>query len=184
MSPAQEGSSGNGSSKSVGHQDNILVGKIASPFGVRGWTKVVSFTEPGTGLLEYSGWSLRLGGKTKTVQVEQGREHGKFLVVKFRDIDDRDQVALFTNAEIEVSRDQFPEAEAGSYYWADLIGLRVITVKGTDLGIVESLFETGANDVMVVQGDRERLVPWIMPDVVTVVDLEAGRLTVDWDPDF
>lgn len=185
MDTAQGGSAAGAELADTGGSSrSLVVGKVASPFGVRGWTKVVSYTDPRIGLLDYSQWELCQGREIKAVEVSGGREHGKFLVVKFEGIDDRDQVALLTNAEIKVERDQFPQAQEGTFYWADLVGLHVVTVDGVELGVIESMLETGANDVMVVKGDRERLVPWIQPDVVTGVDLQRGRLTVDWDPDF
>ena len=163
---------------------SIVVGKIASPFGVRGWTKVLSYTEPAEGLLDYPVWQLKKQQTDKRVSLLEGRAHGKFLVVKFDGIDDRDEVARLTNALVEVTRDQFTAAEPDSYYWADLIGLTVVTTLGVELGKVDSLMETGANDVLVVKGDRERLVPWIQPDVVREVNLHERRMVVDWDPDF
>ena len=166
------------------NERSIVVGKIASPFGVRGWTKVLSYTEPAEGLLDYPVWQLKKQQKDKRVSLLQGRTHGKFLVVKFDGIDDRDAVARLTNALVEVTRDQFPAVEPDSFYWADLIGLTVVTTLGVELGEVDSLMETGANDVLVVKGDRERLVPWIQPDVVREVSLSARRMVVDWDPDF
>ncbi len=183
-SPSGANTAGGANHTADPDNQGVVVGKIASPFGVKGWTKVVSYTQPLAGLMEYNNWQLSKGRMRRTVDVQQGREHGKFLVVKFREIDDREQVALLTNAEVIVARDQFAETEQGDYYWADLIGLRVFTTTGVELGVIDSLFETGANDVMVVKGERERLVPWIVPDVVTSVELDAGRMTVDWDPDF
>lgn len=192
MCPAQSGPAAGASPSEAGSGQtqqrlqarDIVVGKIASPFGVRGWTKVVSYTEPGNGLLNYPVWQLTRGKLRQSVEVEEGRQHGKFLVVKLKDIDDRDQIALLTNAEIVVAREQFPDTAEGDYYWADLIGLTVTTITGVELGVVDSMLETGANDVLVVKGDRERLVPWITPDVVTEVDIKNGILKVDWDPDF
>ena len=164
--------------------EKIVLGKIASPFGVRGWTKITSYTEPPEGLLEYDVLDISKAGKKSRLTVEQGKPHGKFLAVKFEGIDDRDQVALFTNALIEVSRHELPASQDGSYYWADLIGMAVETLDGVELGTVERMMETGANDVLVVLGDRERLIPWIEGDVVKKVELQEKLLTVDWDPDF
>ncbi len=163
---------------------SIVVGKIASPFGVQGWTKVLSYTEPTIGLLDYPIWQLNKLNSEKSVKLQQGRQHGKFLVVKFEGIDDRDEVARLTNSMVVVTRDQFPDADQNSYYWADLIGLKVTTTLGVDLGTVDSLLETGANDVLVVKGEKERLVPWIQPDVIREVNLTEGAMVVDWDPDF
>ena len=164
--------------------ERIVLGKIASPFGVRGWTKVTSYTEPPEGLLDYNELELNKAGKKSRLKLVQGKPHGKFLAVKFDGIDDRDQVALLTNALIEVNREDLPDTRDGSFYWADLIGLKVETLDGVELGTVERMMETGANDVLVVCGDRERLIPWIQGDVVKKVELQNKLLTVDWDPDF
>jgi 16S rRNA processing protein RimM len=85
---------------------------------------------------------------------------------------------------VTVPREVFPRAPKGHYYWADLIGLKVYTVDAVDLGVVTGVLETGANDVLEVKGDRERLIPFVMGPYVKEVDLDAGRMTVDWDPEF
>lgn len=161
----------------------IVLGKMSAPFGVRGWSKVTSFTDPPEGILEYEEWSVVKDGSARTFKVLQGKPHGKFVVVKFDGIDDRDGAALLTHSEIQVQRNQLPESD-DSYYWMDLIGLNAITTEGVELGVVKSLMETGANDVLVVDGERERLIPWIENEVIVKVDLEAKTLTVDWDPEF
>ena len=99
-------------------------------------------------------------------------------------VDDRDSAEKLVGAEILVDRDQFGDVERDEYYWADLVGTRVVTADDQDLGVVESLFETGANDVLVVQGDRRRLVPFLLGSVIQAVDLESGIIIADWDPDF
>ena len=161
----------------------IVLGKISAPFGVRGWSKVTSFTEPPEGILEYKIWSVVKNGSARTLKVLQGKPHGKFMVARFEGIEDRDAAALLTHSEVQVQRDQLPESDDG-HYWADLIGLDVVTKDGVKLGTVESLMETGANDVLVVKGESERLVPWIEDEVIVKVDLDGRIITVDWDPDF
>ena len=161
----------------------IVLGKMSAPFGVKGWSKVTSYTEPPEGILDYKRWSVVKNGAAKTMSVVQSKPHGKFIAVKFEGIDDRDAAALLTHSEIQVERSDLPASE-NDFYWTDLIGLAVTTKEGVALGVVDSLMETGANDVLVVKGDRERLVPWIEEDVVVDVDLEAGSITVDWDPEF
>ena len=99
-------------------------------------------------------------------------------------VDDRDSAEKLVGAEIFVDRDQFGDVERDEYYWADLVGTRVVTADDQDLGVVESLFETGANDVLVVQGDRRRLVPFLLGSVIQTVDLDSGIIVADWDPDF
>ena len=172
------------SNQSSKKDKQIVLGKIASPFGVRGWTKVVSYTDPYEGLLEYQQWNLSQGNQQKTYSVVEGKRHGKFLIAKFDGIDDRDLVARLTNALVVLDRVELPEAESDSYYWADLIGLAVITTQGVRLGEVERMMETGANDVVVVSGERERLIPWIRDSVIKSVSLTESIITVDWDADF
>ncbi len=135
-------------------------------------------------LLENRSWQLEQNGVVNPYTVEEGRLHGKFLVVKFAGISDRDEVALLTHASVVVQREELEQLDEGDYYWVDLIGLSVRTVEGIELGKIESLMETGANDVLVVQGERERLIPWVMKEVVRSVDLDAGMVVVDWDADF
>ncbi len=161
----------------------IVLGKMSAPFGVRGWSKVTSFTDPPESILNFRQWSLVKNGQQQSLAVLEGKPHGKFIVVKFEGIDDRDEAALLTHAEIQVQREELPDSDDG-YYWADLIGMQVVTKDNVELGLVKSLMETGANDVLVVNGDRERLVPWIKNDVIVDVDLEKGSITVDWDPEF
>jgi len=162
----------------------LVLGKIASPFGVRGWTKVLSYTVPSEGLLDYKQWNISQRNQETVYEVVEGKKHGKFLIVKFSGINDRDEVAKLTNAQIVVERSDLPDSDEDSYYWADLIGLEVETTDGARLGVVERMMETGANDVVVVSGERERLIPWIMESVIRSVDLAEGKITVDWDADF
>ena len=79
--------------------------------------------------------------------------------------------------EILVPREALPPPAPGEYYWVDLEGLRVVTVEGVTLGEVSHLLSTGANDVMVVRGERERMLPFVQPDYVKSVDFESGTIT-------
>ncbi|WP_198034114.1 ribosome maturation factor RimM [Acidihalobacter ferrooxydans] len=160
------------------------MGRIGGAFGVRGWLKVRSDTQPPEALLEYSPWQVQQGGMWRTYDVIEGSMHRKGLVVRLAGVTDREQAELLYGADIAVTRSQLESLPAGEYYWADLIGLRVMTTHGVELGELEKLIETGANDVLVVHGDRERLIPYLRPDVVTEIDLAAGVLRVDWDPEF
>jgi 16S rRNA processing protein RimM len=117
--------------------------------------------------------------------VAAGRAHGKILVARLEGCDDRDAAEALVGYEIQVPRSRLPDDLApGEYYWADLVGLRVETLGGVELGRIARLFETGANDVIVVEGKRERLLPYVWQQVVREVDLGAGVMRVDWDPDF
>jgi len=171
--------------KVEGHAPKMVaLGRISGVFGVHGWVKVFSHTSPRSNILEYSPWYLGSGRHWDAVEVLDGQSHGKGVIARLAGCTDRDQAAALIGREIAVQREQLPDPEVGDYYWADLEELRVQTTGGLDLGRVDHLFETGANDVLVVQGERERLIPYIWGDVVRSVDLEAGLLVVDWDPDF
>lgn len=164
--------------------DLVEVGRFSGVYGVRGWLKVYSYTEPQENILDYNPWYVHAGGRWQSVEVAEGRVHGKGVVARLVGCDDRDAASLLTGAAIAVDRAQLPPAGPGEYYWVDLEGLKVITLSGVELGVVDHLFETGSNDVMVVKGDRERLIPFIRDQVVVQVDLEHRVMRVDWDPEF
>ncbi|MCP3868309.1 MAG: ribosome maturation factor RimM [Gammaproteobacteria bacterium] len=161
----------------------VTLGSISGVYGVRGWLKVRSDTSPANNILNYECWSLLSKGQWAEYRLEQGRVHGKGLVAKLEGCDDRDVAATLIGSEIAVPRSALPVSRNDEYYWTDLEGLKVVTRDGKALGIVERLFETGANDVMSVTGDRSRLIPFTA-DAVDSVDLEEGVIVVDWDPDF
>lgn len=118
------------------------------------------------------------------MQIEAGKRHGTGVIAKFAEVHERDGALALRGKRIWIRREQLPEPEPGEYYWADLIGMHVETVRGESLGTVSGLMETGANDVLMVDGKRERLIPFVPGRYVTSVDLAAGTLVVDWDPDF
>ena len=168
----------------MGQQQRIGIGKITGVFGVKGWVKVFSDTAPKENILAYSPWYLEKGNENKLVKVINGRLQGKAIVAQLEDIDDRDQAELLAGWDISIAREQLPSISADEYYWSDLIGLKVSTIDNQDLGVVDYLLETGANDVLVIKGDRERLIPFLQDQTVLKIDLEAGEIKVDWDPDF
>lgn len=165
--------------------DIVPMGEVVGLHGVRGWVKVFSHTEPREAILAYPHWYLRRGeGAWAPVERVGGRPQGKGLVVAFEGVDDRDQARAFIGLQIGVPRGDLPELPEGQYYWSDLEGLAAYTLDGEPLGRVSHLFATGANDVLVLQGDRERLVPFVYGETVRRVDLHAGCIELDWDPDF
>jgi 16S rRNA processing protein RimM len=162
----------------------ILLGKIVGVFGVQGWVKLHSYTEPHENILRYRPWQLRHGAEALTVDKPVGRVQGKGIVAQLPECADRDRAQRWVGAEIFIDRALLPKAKQDEYYWADLEGLSVRTPDGADLGTVSHLFSTGANDVLVVKGDRERLVPYVRGDVVKEIVLAGGFIVVDWDPEF
>ena len=153
-------------------------------FGVRGEIKIESWTEPRLAIFRYQPWTLVRGASSSTLTGVRGRNHGLAIVASVPGIDDRDQAVALIGSEISVPRSALPAPKPGEYYWVDLEGLSVVTVEGVVLGTGSHLFDTGANHVLAVQGDRERLIPFAQPQYVTAVDFDAGRIVVDWDPDF
>jgi 16S rRNA processing protein RimM len=168
----------------VGGDDWVQLGRISGFYGVKGWVKVFSYTDPRENILNYRRWFLQLHGNRTEVQLESGRVHGKGIVARIQGMEGREDAAQWLGAEIEVPRSALPASEDGSWYWRDLIGLQVVNTGNVVLGRVTGLMETGANDVLVVQGDRERLVPFVLEQYVRRVDLDAGLIEVDWDPEF
>ena len=166
-------------------EDGLLVmGRIAAPYGVKGWVHIAAFTALPENLLHYLPWHINRQGSWQAVEIVSGRLHGKGLVVQLQACTDRDAAAALRGADIGIYRSQLPPAGAGEYYWSDLIGLQVIATDGRVLGRLDHLLETGANDVMVVKGEQEVLIPYIEGQVVASVDLETREIRVDWDPDY
>ena len=145
--------------------------------------KVFSYTQPREAILDYGRWWLQDNAGWRGAKVAEGKRHGKTVIVRLEGVDDRDEASAWVGADIAIERDDLPAAEAGSYYWADLEGLRVVHRDGTELGRVAYLLETGANDVLVTEGERERLIPFIAEKVILGVDLEKGVIHVDWEWD-
>lgn len=168
----------------------ITIGRVSGVHGVKGWVKLFSYTQPRENILSYQHVELKVGSgksaKWQPMVIDKGQPQGKGIIAHFAGIDDRDEALSLRNADIAVYRDQFEPTQENEYYWSDLIGLQVINQEGVNLGQVKRLMETGANDVLVVQDDEgvERLIPWVLEQVVLSVDLSDGTLSVDWGADF
>jgi len=165
-------------------QKQIIVGKISGVFGVKGWIKVFSFTDPRENIFNYSPWLLKKGSDCKTVKLVDGKLQGKTVVAQLDGFTDRDQAQALLGWDVLITQDQLPETGAGEFYWSELIGLEVENLQGIRLGVIDSLLETGANDVLIIQGDRERAIPFIQGQAVIEINLNLGRMIVDWDSEF
>ena len=184
--------------------DMVVMGRVVAPYGIFGWLKVVPDTEIFDGLFDYNTWWLGKGNDWREMLVENAKIHNDVLVVKLEGINDRDAAFACKGKQIAVPRNALPEPEENEYYWSDLIGLHVKNKQGIDFGLISEVFETGANDVLVVKpvpiklensesliADKdiakdklqERLIPFI-DSVVLEVDLVAKSMLVDWDADF
>ena len=166
----------------------VVLGRISGVFGVQGWVKVHSHTQPRDNIVSYPHWRLRGGADgpavTRDVTVEEGRLQGPTVVARLSGIGDRGAALALMGASIDVARSELPPPAEGEYYWTDLEDLLVRTREGVELGRVVHLLETPVHDVLVVRGERERLVPFVRGRYVLEVDLEAKLIVVDWDPEF
>lgn len=172
-------------------QDNLTVlGRITSVYGIKGWVKIYSYTQPMDNILRYTPWQLKINGQWTDVKMAEGKRHGKGIVARLDGVTDRDQARAYCELEIAVDRSLLPELAADEYYWSQLEKLQVYTLDGVLLGKVHHLIETGSNDVLVVRkcegslDKRERLIPYLPDQVVSEINLEAGTMRVDWDPEF
>lgn len=166
--------------------DFVSLGKISGVFGVKGWIKVYSHTDPREGILNYSPWYLKQREGWKAINPKTGHKQGKTIVAQLEGVDDRNQAETMIGLEIAVKSEQLPSLKKGEYYWSQLEGLHVSNVDNVNIGIVDYVFATGANDVLVVKKEEggECLIPYLSGDVIKAVDLNESTMLVDWDPDF
>ncbi|HLF97900.1 MAG TPA: ribosome maturation factor RimM [Methylococcaceae bacterium] len=162
----------------------VVVGKVAGVYGVKGWVKIRSFTAPEENIFAYAPWQMDGTPPLPEVRIVDGRRHGSGLVAQLEGIADRDQAATLVGRYISVPRSRLPAPGEGEYYQTDLLGMRVVNLAGVEFGHVDQIMETGANDVLVVMGDRERLIPFTLGQAVREVDLAEQRILVDWEADF
>jgi 16S rRNA processing protein RimM len=162
----------------------VILGRISGVFGVKGWLKVQSYTEPRDNIVGFGAWTLRMNGVDRSFEVEEGHSHAGSVVAKLRGLDDRDLARELVGAEIVVVREQLPALGTDEVYWTDLEGLEVRTTAGTVLGHVDHLLATGGNDVLVLDSSPQRLIPFVAGAVVKQVDLRRKLIIVDWSPDY
>ena len=161
----------------------MILGRITAPYGVKGWVRVHTHTEMTASLLRYRTWWVGGGERWRECDVAGSRVHGTAVVAQLAGCEDREAAAALRGKQVAVHRSALPATADNEYYWADLIGLRVANVLGEELGIVVGMLETGANDVLVAQGERERLIPFVAT-VIRDVDLANGVIRVDWGADY
>lgn len=162
----------------------IILGKISGVFGVQGALKIFSFTDPHDNIFCYPTWKLEKKGKLIEVNLVNGKQQGKMLVARLQGITDRDLAINLVGSSIQIDKTSLPKTEHDEYYWHDLVGLKVKNLNNEDFGIVESILETGANDVLIVKGDKERLIPFVQPETVVNINLDTKIMRVNWDADF
>jgi len=165
-------------------EEVVVMGKVLVPYGVNGWVKVYSFTEKLESFLTYKKLFLSKDQKSwLEIKVKEIKVHGKTIIAKFSEIADRTQAESYEGYLIGVPKDYLPQLGEDQYYWNDLIGFEVLNLQNVSFGIVDTYIETGANDVIVVKGDKERLIPYT-PMTVLKVDTKKDKIIVDWDEKF
>lgn len=171
-------------------EDVVVLGRFNSPFGIQGWIKIYSYTDPMENIQSYRPWLVMRNGEWQPIKVSKTKKQGKGLIAKLDNVDTPEAARLLCETEIAVPKTALPKLEVGDFYWSQLQNLKVINESGELLGRVDHLMETGANDVLVVKGDAEsvdretRLIPYVPDAVVKLVDLDSGVIRVDWDSDF
>ena len=167
------------------HSDEkkLLVGKINGFFGVQGWVKIFSYTEPRKNILEYQPWYFIDDGTYKAIEMTTGHEQSKTIVAHVKGIDSKDQAVQLIGKSLYIDKDQLPQLDDNEHYWHELVGFRVINKDGIDLGVVNYLVDTGSNNVLVIKGDKEHWIPYIDPYLVSI-DKQNRFISVDWDENF
>jgi 16S rRNA processing protein RimM len=159
------------------------MGRITAPYGVRGWVKIRPYTARPANLLAYPAWWIAEAEGWMPCRLAAGRVRGETVLARIEGCEDRDAASRLKGREVAVERAQLPPPPPGEYYWADLLGLEVVNVQGQPLGRVAQILPTGANDVLVLEAERERLIPFIA-QAIREVDLAGGVIRVDWDADY
>lgn len=167
--------------------NRVLVGKFGAAFGLQGWLRVISYTEPVENVVSYLPWQIQLPEHElhwETIEPSEVALQAKGIVVKLATCNNRNQAELYRNVKIYINASQLPKLASDQYYWSELEGLTVNTTQGILLGTVDYLFNTGSNDVLVVKGEKLHYIPFLLGQVVLQVDVVAKQMTVDWDPNF
>ena len=162
----------------------IVVGRFGKAHGVKGAVTVQSFTQPATNILQYQPWYIKTKSGWEEIALDSIEQRGKLFVAWIESVNDRDKASAFTNQEIAVEKAVLPALPEGEYYWDQLVGIKVSNVRQVFLGTITEMMATGANDVMIVEGDRTYLIPFLLDQYIQSIDLKSGEMIVDWDENF
>jgi len=161
----------------------VVLGQVGGAFGVQGWVRIQSYTDPPANILKYERWQLGRAGQWREVEVEDGKLTAKGVLAKFAGVETPEDARLATGSEIAVTRDELPPPAPGEYYWIDLEGLAAFGQNDQPLGRIEEFRATPTGTVVVIRGERQHWVPFVKERIVSV-DLDAGRVVFDWASDW
>jgi len=164
--------------------DPVIIGQLGAPHGIQGWIKIHSYTDSPDNLFTYHPWLCQWQQGWYVITCDKWRAQGKSFVGHIEGCDDRNMAGLCTHLNLYIPRAQLPKLSDNEYYWHDLEGLQVINQEGVMLGTIDYLFNNGASDVMVIRGDKERLIPYVLDDIIVRVDIANRCLYVNWDAEF
>jgi len=167
----------------MNNPEKVILGRLGSVHGVQGWLKVISFTDPIDNIFNFKPWQIEHQAQWQTMTVASHKRLGNSLIVKLHNLDDREIARTYTNDHIAIPASALPTLQEDEHYWSDLIGLEVYTNQQQYLGVIDHLLETGSNDVFVIKGEKEHLIPYTR-HVVQTIDLNKRTMIVDWDPEF
>jgi 16S rRNA processing protein RimM len=161
----------------------VVLGQVGGAFGVQGWVRIQSYTDPPANILKYERWQLGRAGQWREVEVEDGKVTAKGVLAKLVGVETPEDARLATGSEIAVTREELPKPAPGEYYWSDLEGLAAFGQNDQPLGRIEEFRATPAGTVVVIRGERQHWVPFVKERIVSV-DLDAGRVVLDWNADW
>ncbi|MBR9726660.1 ribosome maturation factor RimM [Shewanella intestini] len=172
-------------------QQPIVLGKLGSSHGIKGWLKITAYTDSVDGIFNYSPWLIKEQGEWREVKVKQWKPQGKAVIAELEGVSNREQAQMLTNCEIAIMPEQMQKLADDEFYWRDLIGCEVTNTNGYNMGKVDQIVETGSNDVLLIKanvkdafGKVERMIPFVTEQFIKQVDLQGKQIIVDWDPDF
>lgn len=162
----------------------VTLGRISGAYGIKGWVRIRSYTERRDDIGRFTDWILEKRDLKRRVAVVSSKLHGQDVVAKLEGIDDRDAARELAGSAVMVERAALPVCGPGEYYWADLEGLSVRTVRGEELGTIDHLLAMPAHDILVLAGTPARMIPFVAGTIVKRIDLDAGVVIVEWERSF
>ncbi|CDZ77956.1 Ribosome maturation factor RimM [Legionella massiliensis] len=164
--------------------DWVVVGRFGRAHGIKGFVTVHSFTDPRENILRYTDWHAYIAKQWQPLKILHLEINDKSILAQIEGYREREQVANLTNVEIAISRSQLPSLMPGEFYWHELVDMQVVNQQGQLFGKVVEIMPTGANDVLVIEGDKRYLIPYLPGKFVIDVDRDQKLIKVDWDMDF